>query len=129
MVFSVLCICSYRPATKNSVQRGCLLRPPHPPQRTPPPRADTPRANTSPEQTPSQSRPPPGAETHPCKQCMLEEMGNKRVVCIHLKIFLFFNYKWKKIKDFVTSRNEVVAKVIFLHLSVILFTEYWGLPQ
>ena len=31
--------------------------------------------------------------------------------------------------DLVTGRNEVVAKVIFLHLSVILFTVGGGLPQ
>ena len=30
--------------------------------------------------------------------------------------------------EFITGRNEVVAKVIFLHLSVILFTG-GGLPQ
>ena len=30
---------------------------------------------------------------------------------------------------FFTGRNEVVAKVIFLHLSVILFTGGGGLPQ
>ena len=57
---------------------------------------------------PPRSRPP--GSRHHLPQCMLGDMANKRVVCILLECNL------------VTGHNEVVPKVIFLRLFVILFT-------
>ena len=72
-------------------------------------RPDTsPGPDTPQDQTLPGTRHPPGGR-HPA-QCMLGDTGNKQAVCILLECNL------------VTSRNEVVAKVIFLHLFVILFT-------
>ena len=59
--------------------------------------------------TPPGRHPPLGQTPSPV-QCMLGDTGNKRAVRILLKCIL------------VTGCNEVVAKVIFLHLSVILLT-------
>ena len=64
-----------------------------------------PRADTLPL-----GRHPPLGQTPSPVQCMLGDTGNKRAVRILLKCIL------------VTGCNEVVAKVIFLHLSVILLT-------
>ena len=53
-----------------------------------------------------------GVGQTPC-HWILQDTVNEQVVCILLKcIFVFI---------IITSGNEVVAKVIFLHLSVILF--------
>ena len=73
---------------------SCLLPGRHPPGQTPPWQANTPPAG----------RQPPSRQI-PCLGWPLQWM-----VCILLECIL------------VTGHNKVVAKVIFLHLSVILFT-------
>ena len=80
--------------------------------------------------------PTPG-KADPPAQCMLCDTVNKRAVCILLEcnlVYFFFVHTFFCSFFFVyvslcshelsifTGRNEVVAKVIFLHLFVILFT-------
>ena len=65
-----------------------------------------------------QASPQKQAPPHRTVQCMLGDKGNKHAVHILLENNLV-----------VTGRNEVVAKVMFLLVSVILLTEGGFLPQ
>ena len=95
----------------HSVHSG-VAEPPLPKEQTPPRnRSRLPRSrHPSGVDTPWEQNLHPLRADTPLAQCMLGDTGNKRAVGILLECIL------------VTGCNEVVAKVIFLHLSVILFT-------
>ena len=48
--------------------------------------------------------------------------------CVHLLIPLTHGHALTPAVPIITDRNEVLAKVIFLHVCVILFTGGGGLP-
>ena len=93
----------------------CMPPPCMPPTCTPPLACTSPPCHTHP--SPLQTCTPPVMHT-PCNVCplamhaCLRHAANEWVVRILLECTLVF----------ITGRNEVVGKVIFLHLSVILFT-------
>ena len=120
-------------------QRGCQLlipeecRPHNPPDRHTPGQTPPVDRHKPPGQTP-----PPGRQSHPLLSvCLaytpappppqiLRDMANKRTVRIPLECILVLD-KNQANTNIITVHKEV-AKVMFLHVSVILFTGGSGIP-